>query len=401
MGGRPCRGRLDRRPQGQCPAQGPTSQGEGVCSHSSPGPGALVVPWPLPHGPIDPLPVLVSPSPSEDRLTSGCSSCPIPREDCHAGDLACQAGVGGVEPCLSLRDGGTSWDHTHPVRPGSGGHWLARSHMVRPRQGVAPYLAFLAAVFRWPGQLLGQTHARCGPRPRGPRAGDSTRQRGWATRLSAATCGSGAAALPAGVQALSKDPRRHPSPRRREVFRPLFPGDPALHHTHSKVGAAGYVRGLSAPAPLLPPHQLPPPHASSPTPPRPQSSRNRWGGAPDVASLETSRASSAAGSHFSSAAASGGALSSPSCAERPGPACPGLGPALLSDCGRLPDLSGLGFLIFITTQSGASSPLSAVNLLGGPRPLWVREGLGEKPLCETTEQGGAPAGNGHFGQGPR
>ena len=36
-----------------------------------------------------------------------------------------------------------------------------------------------------------------------------------------------------------------------------------------------------------------------------------------------------------------GTPSSPGCAERPELACPGLEPALLSDCGRLPDLSGL------------------------------------------------------------
>lgn len=93
-----------------------------------------------------------------------------------------------------------------------------------------------------------------------------------------------------------------------------------------------------------------------------------------------------------------GTPSSPGCAERPELACPGLEPALLSDCGRLPDLSGLGFLIFMSTQSGASSPVGAVNLSERPGPLG-RGGLGEKPLCKTTEQGGAPAGNGHLGQG--
>ncbi|XP_044787090.1 histone acetyltransferase p300-like [Bubalus bubalis] len=267
MGGRPCRGRLDRRPQGQCPAQGPASQGEGVCSHASPGPGALVVPQPLPHGPADPLPVLVSPSPSEDRLLSSCSSCPIPREDCHPGDLACQAGVGGVEPCLSLRDGGASQDHAHPVWPGSGGHWLARSHLVRPQQGVAPYLAFPAAIFHWLGQLLGQTHARCGPRPQGPRAGDSTWQRSWATRLSAATRGSGAAALPAGVQALSKDPRRHPQPRQKGGLpAPLPRGPCTAPHTQPSLGCRvceGPVSSspVTAPTPApSSPRRLPPPH---------------------------------------------------------------------------------------------------------------------------------------------
>ena len=94
-----------------------------------------------------------------------------------------------------------------------------------------------------------------------------------------------------------------------------------------------------------------------------------------------------------------GTPSSPCCAERPEAACPGLGPALLSNCGRLPDFSGLGFLAFISTQSRASSPLSAGSLLGRPGPLWVREGLREKPLCETTKQGGTPASNGHLGQG--
>ena len=70
-----------------------------------------------------------------------------------------------------------------------------------------------------------------------------------------------------------------------------------------------------------------------------------------------------------------GTPSSPCCAERPEAACPGLGPALLSNCGRLPDFSGLGFLAFISTQSRASSPLSAGSLLGRPGPLWVRESL--------------------------
>lgn len=94
-----------------------------------------------------------------------------------------------------------------------------------------------------------------------------------------------------------------------------------------------------------------------------------------------------------------GTPSRPGCSERPEAACPGLGPALLNDWGSLPDFSGLGFLAFISTQSRASSPLSASSLPGRPRPLWAREGLGEKPLCETTQQGGAPAGNGHLGQG--
>lgn len=87
-----------------------------------------------------------------------------------------------------------------------------------------------------------------------------------------------------------------------------------------------------------------------------------------------------------------GTPSSPGCAERPELACPGLEPALLSDCGRLPDLSGLGFLIFMSTQSGASSPLGAVNLPGRPGPLgrgvWgrgrcVRPRSREEPLLVT------------------
>ena len=65
---------------------------------------------------------------------------------------------------------------------------------------------------------------------------------------------------------------------------------------------------------------------------------------------------------------------------------------MLSDCGRLPDFSGFGFLTFISTQSRASSPFSAW-------PLWVREGLREQPRCETTKHRGAPASNGHLGQG--
>ena len=50
----------------------------------------VLVPWWFPG----PLTVLLTPSPSEDILKSS-SSCPIPREDCHPGDLACQARDGG------------------------------------------------------------------------------------------------------------------------------------------------------------------------------------------------------------------------------------------------------------------------------------------------------------------
>lgn len=74
--------------------------------------------------------------------------------------------VGGY---LSFWDGGASRDHVHPVLPGSGGP-LSLSFPCEAQGshtsgaalagGGPPPLTFLATVFCWPGQLLGQTHAR-------------------------------------------------------------------------------------------------------------------------------------------------------------------------------------------------------------------------------------------------
>lgn len=297
MGGRPCRGWLDRRPQGQCPTQGPGQPRGGVCSHASPGPGALVAPWPLPHGPADPLPVLVSPSPS-------CSSCPIPRGDCHRG------------PGLSGQP-----NHAHPVLPGSGGRWLdpeprslcePRASGVSLAGGCPHHLAFR------PLSSASQDGSQVRPIPGGGRDREVPRQvtqpsrKGWATHLSPATHGSGAAALPAGVQALSKDSRRPPA-QAKEAFQPLCPGEPRTCTTHTAgVWAAGCVRAcqLQPRCPTSsPPGAAPPPTM---TPELQETGGERSGCQLHSRSVTTS---SAASGYFSSAAASARNPVQPGCAE--------------------------------------------------------------------------------------